>query len=199
MNEDLKTELVYVYGCPIIDFYSLNETGPIAYSSPENPGYFQQLPNDIFIEILSNDGSRLPFGEAGNICISGGRNPYLPLLRYKTGDRGILFKNDGISPDPSPFLKLLDVRMPVMFQSMSGKRVNSIDIGKILRGYPVFRHQCIQHRNLAITLKLESNNLDYFKDEIMKKINLLFNNEIALSIIDRYDFVNENMQTYIKE
>ena len=90
MSTALREKLIKTYNTKVIDYYSLNETGPIAYSCPHNPEEFHILPTDIFVEITDNEGNPLSEHTSGEITITGGRNPYIPLLRYKTGDRAKL-------------------------------------------------------------------------------------------------------------
>ena len=49
MSRNLKSRLEQAYSCPIIDLYSLTETGPIACWDANGDGY-RVLPHDIFVE-----------------------------------------------------------------------------------------------------------------------------------------------------
>jgi phenylacetate-CoA ligase len=60
----------------------------------------------------------------GEVTLSGGFNPYLPLLRYRTGDWARLDLSDARQP------RLLDLegRAPVVFRTPAGLAVNNIDV-----------------------------------------------------------------------
>lgn len=184
---ELRSELRGSYGCPVVDLYSLNETGPIAFSRPGDPGIFQILPNDIFVEIVDERGNSLPDGQAGEICVTGGRNPYLPLLRYRTGDRGSMVHDHDKTDDPAPLLKLIDARKPVVFRAPSGGLVNPIDISRIIRQYPVARHQCVQRRDLSLLVRLECADSGTFGEGLARELGGLFGDGARVEL-ERSDF-----------
>lgn len=140
---------------PVADVYSLNETGPIGYSSPEYPQFFQQLPHDIYIEIADADGRSLPDGEVGELLVSGGRNPYLPLLRYRTGDRARIVSRTGGGGDPALLFELIGGRKLTILYDSANRRINPIDVSRILRRYPIVQHQTVQRRDYSLDLALQ--------------------------------------------
>lgn len=117
------------FGCPVIDMYALNEAGPVAFSL--NGGH-EVLPHNLYVEILDADGRPSPPRERGEIVVTGGVNPNLPLVRYRTGDFAALdFEN------PIPRLIEFAGRKPVRFQTAAGKIVNSIDVTVTLFEVPL--------------------------------------------------------------
>jgi phenylacetate-CoA ligase len=116
----LRAELAERFGCPVIDVYSLNESGPVAFSVAAG---LEILPHDLFVEILDDADNPCPPGVRGEVTLTGGVNPYLPLVRYRTGDHAAL-DFDG----PLPRLIGLEGRAPVVFAHADGKRINSIDV-----------------------------------------------------------------------
>ncbi len=159
LSEGLRARLESAFACPIVDLYSLNETGPIACSVADSPGRMRQLPPDIYIEAVDPEtGASLPDGHPGEIAISGGRNPYLPLLRYRTGDVGRVYRG----ADGRAELELLFVREMVRFRSAAADQtnpeqsVNPVDIARILRGLPVIQFQFRQRADLSCLLTLQT-------------------------------------------
>ncbi len=152
LSGELKTQLEVKYGCPLIDFYSTTETGPIAYANPEGNG-FSQLAPDIHIEILDDDGFPVPPGALGEITLSGGRNPFLPLLRYRTGDFARL-QPKGTRLDPAPRLLDLHAREPVLFRAASGALVHPLDIAYALRTQLWVQHELHQRVDRSLTLRI---------------------------------------------
>ncbi|QFY89415.1 AMP-binding protein [Magnetovirga frankeli] len=150
LSSGLKQRLQSRYGCPVIDFYSSTETGPIAYAGPDDAG-FSQLPPDIYLELLDAEGYPVAAGELGEICISGGRNPYLPLLRYRTGDYARL-DHVGSRADPAPRLYDLQARQPVLFRAHNGTSIHPLDIGYVLRGQVWVQHQLHQAADGSLRL-----------------------------------------------
>ena len=152
LSPALKTSLEVRYGCPVIDLYSTTETGPIAYSDPDGEG-FCLLPPDLYVEIIDTDGFPLAPGDFGEIAVSGGRNPYLPLLRYRTGDFARL-RPEGTVADPAPRLYDLQARQPVRLRAASGALVHPLDIGYVLRRQTWVQHELVQRADGSLRLVL---------------------------------------------
>jgi phenylacetate-CoA ligase len=140
------------FGVSVAQLYSLNETGPVGYECPLNRGSFHVLPTDVLVETLDAEGRSVAAGERGEICVSGGRNPYLPLLRYRTGDSAILGTAPCACGEISPLLAGLEARALVIFDKPGGGRVNPVDIARIMRGYPIAAFRFRQARDLGCAL-----------------------------------------------
>jgi phenylacetate-CoA ligase len=108
------------YACPVLDVYSTTEIGPIAATTPTG---LRLLCPDLYVEIVGPDGRPLPDGERGEIVVSGGRNPYLPLLRYATGDHA---RKHG------EHLYDLQARLPVSWRARDGAVITPVDLARAL-------------------------------------------------------------------
>ena len=117
------------FGCPIIDLYALNEAGPVAFSMD---GAHEVLPHNLYVEILDETGSPVAPGQVGEIVVTGGVNPYLPLVRYQTGDYAAMDYSQSI-----PRLVDFQGRKPVVFRTLSGDPVNSIEVSVALFEIPL--------------------------------------------------------------
>lgn len=146
MSDALRTRLAAHFQCPVIDWYSLTETGPIAYACRLGEGY-HVLSHDVYVEAIDAQGLPVAPGERGEICISGGRNPYLPMLRYRTGDWGRIDTTACACGDAMPRLMDLQGRQPVIFRAANGTLINPVDISRKLRRFPLVQHELEQQRN----------------------------------------------------
>jgi len=151
MSAGLKRRLARRFGCPVIDWYSLTETGPIGYACPRGEG-FHVLPHDLFVEAIDAEGRPVPDGQRGEIAVTGGRNPYLPLLRYRTGDWGRL--EAARCPCGDPAVRILDLegRKPVLYRTAQGAIVNPVDLSRALRAFPLVQHAFTQRADLSCEL-----------------------------------------------
>ncbi|MEW5723115.1 MAG: AMP-binding protein [Thermodesulfobacteriota bacterium] len=153
LSPGLKDLLEKRFRCPVIDWYSTTETGPVAYACPR--GQLHLLPHDIYVEAVDGEGYPAPEGAAGELAVTGGRNPYLPLLRYRTGDFGRMEYGPCPCGDPTPRIVDLDGRTPVFFRAADGSVVNPVDIGRLLRGAFIFvQHEFIQRADGSCDLNL---------------------------------------------
>ncbi|EOQ88628.1 AMP-binding enzyme domain protein [Leptospira yanagawae serovar Saopaulo str. Sao Paulo = ATCC 700523] len=203
----LREKLTEFFQCPVINFYSLNETGPIAYSCPIHPNWMHLLPHDLYLEVLSEEsGFPVPTGNIGEFVITGGRNPYLPLLRYKTGDFGEIEFGPCLCGDHFPRLRLLSGRKPVYFQKTNGDTINPIDVGRILRKKPfIFQFQVEQTKRqeweCRISLESEIKNDEIYweieKNKLQKELEALFGENSNVLISTNFPLDGKKQLAYI--
>jgi len=155
MSPQLKTRLAEKYKAPIIDWYSLVETGPIGYICPRGDGY-HVLPHDICVEVIRPDGTICSPSERGEITVTGGRNPFAPLVRYRTGDWGRLDYSPCACGDPAPRILDLEGRTPLLIRSADGTPVSTVDLSRILREHPLLLHEFTQHADGSCELVYRS-------------------------------------------
>jgi phenylacetate-CoA ligase len=146
----LKSSLEERYHCPVIDLYSSTETGPVAFTNPAGKGMVIFAP-DLYVEIVDEDGWPVAEGESGEICVTGGRNPYLPLLRYRTGDYGRIDRRGS----ELPLLHDLQAREPVSFIADDGTVISMIDVSRIIREWPLVQHEFIQNADCSCDLRIQ--------------------------------------------
>jgi phenylacetate-CoA ligase len=116
------------WDAPVVDLYGLRETGPVAAQIDGDPGHVL-VDRRVHVEILAPDGSSVPDGTRGEIVVTADENPYLPLLRYRTGDHASLVRGD----DGRPVLLGLEGREPVRFRDAAGRWRPSIDATQVLQ------------------------------------------------------------------
>jgi phenylacetate-CoA ligase len=75
----------------------------------------------------------------GEITLTGGRNPFAPLLRYRTGDFAALSWDGG-----HPVLIGLEGRQPVLYVTSRGRTVHSMEISRALRSLPLVQFRMNQ-------------------------------------------------------
>jgi phenylacetate-CoA ligase len=126
LEATLRRALGDAYGCPVIDIYGLHETRPIAASVDGGPLFV--LDRRLVVEVFSPTGDRLPEGETGEIVVTAGENPLLPLVRYRTGDFGRVVRVDGR-------LALADLqgRDATVFVAGDGSAVPCVDLTQHLQ------------------------------------------------------------------
>jgi phenylacetate-CoA ligase len=144
----LRAELERHFACPVIDFYSITESGPIAMGSSEG---FLIFPRRLYVEIVDADGRRLSPGERGEITLTGGFNPFLPLIRYRTGDFGCIAFRGG-----QPLLTHLEMRHPIIFRGTNGQTINNIDVTMALEPFALSRYALHQFADGRLRLRLEA-------------------------------------------
>lgn len=132
LADALAAQLAIRYGCPVLDIYALTEAGIVAVKTPEGHAI---VPHDLYVEILDEHDEPCPPGTRGEVTLTGGRNPFLPLLRYRTGDFAALAQFGG-----RPTLVGLEGRQPVSFPIAGGRVVHSMEVTRLARQFPLTQY-----------------------------------------------------------
>lgn len=85
LNPATRDHLQRVWGVPLSDCYSSQETGIIAIQCPHHGHYHLQAEN-LFVEIIGDDDKPVPLGGSGRLIITDLHNLAMPLIRYEVGD-----------------------------------------------------------------------------------------------------------------
>jgi phenylacetate-coenzyme A ligase PaaK-like adenylate-forming protein len=184
MSDRLRARLAARFAAPVVDWYSLTETGPIGYACPRGAGY-HVVAHDVFVEAIDDRGWPAAHGERGEIAVTGGRNPFLPLLRYRTGDWGRIEHAPCPCGDPMPRVVDLEGRAPVLLRAASGGVVNAVDVSRVLREHPVVQHELVQRVDLSCELAIRAVGGEPFDtDALERELRALFGD---VPIVVRFD------------
>lgn len=168
-----KNKLENYFKCPVIDLYSLTECRNIAYAA--GIGHKVIRP-DLYLEIFDEHKDvKLPYGERGELVVTGGNNPFLPLIRYRTGDFCSLKIENGVR-----FLMDLEARNPILFYTKSNLKINNIDISNRLSELPLAGFKMHQRKDKSINFLGYSNEVTV--KEIIEVLNTIFKNDIAVLV-----------------
>ncbi|WP_395051557.1 phenylacetate--CoA ligase family protein [Flavobacterium sp.] len=115
--EDDKILLGKQFGVPVVNEYGASELDLIAFQNPN--GEWQVNSETLFVEILDENNTVLPYGKEGRIVITSLFNKAHPFIRYDIGDIGIL---DEKSTAKKPILKKLIGRTNDVAILPSGKK-----------------------------------------------------------------------------
>lgn len=129
LSAPLRFRLESAFGCPVFDIYGLHETRPIAVRSDD--GAFRVLNRRVHVEILDTQGQPVPEGTVGEITVTAGENPLLPLVRYRTGDFGRLTHLD----DGGIGLADLEGRENTRFRAADGSVVPCVELTQQLQSH----------------------------------------------------------------
>lgn len=181
LSQGLKNEFESHFSAPVLDIYSLNESGPVAVFDANLNGHLLLQP-ELYVEILDTEGKPVPPGQRGEITLTGGFNFCLPLLRYRTGDYASL----AYSPE-GPLLTGLSGRSPVRFLTQSGDWVNNIDITHALKSLPLAQFGLHQDVDGSLCLSLAPVSMHYAPACLSALASVFGNQPIAVKSIEKED------------
>jgi phenylacetate-CoA ligase len=82
------------------------------------------MEQNVFVEILDQEGNTLENGKEGDIYITSLNNYAMPFIRYAIGDRGILLDNTCNCKRRGRIIKLTTGRSSEMAETKNGERVS---------------------------------------------------------------------------
>ncbi len=147
LTSGIRQLLEDYFRCPVLDIYSLTECRMIAVA--ETPDRHRAIRPELFLEIFHPEKDiPLQEGERGELVVTGGINPFLPMIRYRTGDFCSLKIEDG-----TPYLINLEARTPVFFYRHDNTFVNNVDISRALMDLPLAGFNLHQHTDKRMVFK----------------------------------------------
>ncbi len=122
-----------VFGCPVYDEYSTEETWMIA-SQCRKYSYHINTDN-VWVEFLDKDGNDVPVGSIGEMVLTTLRSPAMPFVRYRIGDMGRLSKHKCSCHVGFPLLESFEGRADDSFILPDGRFVSSL---KLLNTFSIY-------------------------------------------------------------
>jgi phenylacetate-CoA ligase len=112
--------------------------------------------DNLFVEIIGDDGRKLPHGETGRIVITDLRNAATPFIRYEIGDYGTMAPPEPCACGrPFPLLASVDGRMHDVIHTPDGRRLTALYITYALRDcHWIEGHQAVQNDRSRVLIRL---------------------------------------------
>ncbi len=144
-----------VFGAPLYPRYGARDGGPIAFTC--RAGRLHYHADALFLEVVDEEGRRLPPGEEGDLLITQYFNDAMPLVRYRIGDRVVLAPPEercecGLG---LPVIDTLSGRVNDIFINPAGRKISPIFFPHLLKDYPLARYQVRQVGRERLVLVVE--------------------------------------------
>ncbi len=146
------------------------------------------LPDNVYVEIVDEEGNVKINGEKGFVCVTGLHNTAMPMLRYRLNDVAVI-KNGKKCPcgNQNPIIEIMAARMPE-FLILDDKDVypKASMYSPIGIGFRLFE---IEDGDIAFTLKM--NSLDHYEIQVYQNGDLVPDIEMVFKeIFDAYGLPN---------
>ncbi len=185
LTKGIQLKLEEYFECRVFDLYSLTECKMIAVA--HNEELHKAIRPDLYLEIFHVKEDKLVAeGERGELVVTGGNNPFLPLIRYRTGDFCSLIMKNGI-----PYLKNLEARSPVPFYNAKNKLITTVDISRVLSRFELARYTLHQNQDFTVKVEMWSKVVD--KGQVESILKELFG-EVPVEVTIQ----NSNASNYSK-
>ncbi|WP_313260738.1 hypothetical protein [Sphingobacterium sp.] len=193
MREEIKRAF---NGAHVYNFYGSREVSAIASEDLAEDG-LKVLYDNVFVEILNN-GIPVRKGEEGEIVITTLNNLYMPLIRYKIGDRGI--KGDDLDFGTLNIQNVLGRTLGVIFKSDGTKIDGQFFTSLFFNKKGIKKFQLIQiDLNLVELSIVKSEDFDEIElNQILNRIKKELNNvELILNFKEEIDLTSTGKIMYV--
>jgi len=141
LTQKSKKMIEEAFGARVYNQYGLSECGTVASECPHGQMHINA---ERFIVEIFKDGKIVSPGEEGEIVITDLHNYGFPLIRYGTGDMGILAENPCSCGRALPVLEKVVGRTSEMIQTPSGYRIHATLIDHIFGKIPYAQIKQVQ-------------------------------------------------------
>lgn len=184
LPEASKSTLRKFFNCPVICRYSNIENGFIAQQCIEDNQEYHVNSASYWIELLEIDNDvPVTMGQPGRIVITDLYNRGMPLIRYDTGDIGILERSSGCG-EPGLVFKRIEGRKVDFITNTRGALLSPHVITNTMWKYPeVIQFQFIQEHLDQYTLILNTRQHPLSDEsQLIKNIKSYTGEDSAISI-----------------
>lgn len=187
----IRAMIETVFQCKVYNRYGSREVGDIACERPGLEGLWV-APWGNYIEIVDDNGNRVPDGQEGEILVTSLSNFAMPLIRYRIGDRGYLAeRKTGNMFTSNQILGGIIGRTYEVFRTEDGSLINPGYFVTVLFNKDwINKYQVVQKSYAHIVFRLvtsDSNSNQAELDDITDKTRLVMGANCKVD----FEFVDE--------
>jgi phenylacetate-CoA ligase len=143
LQQSARERLSTAFGAPVYDVYGTSETKEIAWECPAGGRHLNS--DVVHVEAVDESGHSVPTGVEGDLVATLLVNRAMPLLRYRTGDRGSLLAETCSCGCPMPLLGVVTGRTADILTLRGGHRISPYALTCAIERIPgVLRYQVSQ-------------------------------------------------------
>lgn len=172
LTEVQAQEVERILGAPVYETYRAAELSLIAGHCEVRRGMHIQADHKL-LEIVDENGHRVPNGESGEIVVTDLLNRAQPLLRYRLGDVGVIDAEPCACGRPFPVLKSLLGRSNDVLRTPSGL-VSVYSFASAFSKNPAIRqYQIHQMVDYSLVLKVVPSGANTTLDDLRGALDVL--------------------------
>lgn len=131
---DHREVIETVFGAPVANGYGSREAGFIAHECPQ--GSLHVSAEDIIVEVVDESGRQMPAGVEGELVVTHLATAAFPMVRYKTGDIGVMSVRRCDCGRTLPVLAEVRGRSTDMIRTADGNIMHGLALIYVLRECP---------------------------------------------------------------
>ena len=198
LHEFQREEIRDTFGCEVFNTYGCREFMLIASECEKHKGLHINVEN-LFVEIIREDGTPAKAGEMGDIVITDLHNYGMPFIRYRIGDMAIVSDRPCSCSRGLPMIEDVIGRSLDMIKTPEGRLVAGEFFPHLMRLFKgIKQFQVIQKKVDSIIIKIvkddlfDNRRLEFVQHEIRNvlgqniNIDIQFVDEIPLTATGKF-------------
>lgn len=182
-----REDIQRAFGARVAVEYGARDAGLIAHECPA--GRMHLNAEGIYVEIIDEKGNLLPHGKTGEIVVTNFDTPSMPILRYRTGDMGMLIDECCPCGMSLPVMKVVGGRMADFLIGADGRKIHPLGGIYILREVETIRRfRIIQNELDQVDLIIAASELSKSTQQVIQK---KFNKLLGASVRLRFKYLDE--------
>jgi phenylacetate-CoA ligase len=143
LYENERQTISAAFGCKVYNGYASQECGLIALECECGEG-LHFVGGRVFVEVInSNDPTTISDTGEGELVVTNCDNWAMPLIRYRTGDVGVVERGPCACGKSGPILRKLDGRRSVYFE-VDNRKINPSILNPFFEALPIRQFQVEQ-------------------------------------------------------
>ncbi|MCF8381830.1 MAG: hypothetical protein K9H49_19830 [Bacteroidales bacterium] len=191
LNSSVKKDISRLFNTAAVSRYSNMENGIIAQQLTDGSEEFLINEASYFIEVLElNSNKPVPLGQAGRIVITDLFNYCMPMIRYDTGDVGVIEEKEVFGRLRTVFKSIEGRKMDLIYDTAGSLMSSYIITNNMWKYKEIKQYQFIQNSkkeylfmlNTEIPFKREKELISEFSEYLGKdsQISVEYINEIPV-------------------
>ena len=184
LSDYARMSMKKYFCCDVVSRYSASETGILAQQNVGSLNYDINWAS-YYIEILDFDEDiPVAYGEMGRIVITDLFNFAVPMIRYDTGDLGVMNLGEN---HKAPVLSKVEGRKMDMLYDTKGQLITSHIVHQICLFKGINQYQLIQESKSDYTFKINVNSDFNQENELIEKYRPYFGGDAIIKV----DYVDD--------
>ena len=148
-----RTAIENQFQCKVSDGYGSYDGGGQASECEIHKGLHISV-EKVIMEIVDENGRRLPPGKSGRIIVTDLHNYAMPFVRYEVGDTGVLSDKPCVCGRGLPILETLEGRTPDTIKLINGVILSGAAVPCMLKDCHLKQFQLVQIAKDKLLLKI---------------------------------------------
>ena len=185
LGSEVRASCHEAWGVPLVDMYSAQEIGYIALQCPENKNVYHVQAENLYVEVVDEEGRPCKEGEIGRVLATTLHNFAMPLLRYEIGDYAEVGASCSCGRTLPVLSRVLGRQRNMLVLPNGTKMWPSLGMSTFADKLPIIRQfQFVQksldriEARLVTDRQLSNDETSFFVDVLQKSMNYPFKIEL---------------------